>query len=269
MHPQSIFSMLYTPGRNLGILYIETSAGLSIKELTSILRELDKYGAIIFRGLYHEERVNEARKTYLCMVCDLTSSKHPLEEVASSINKLPGIKSVEVVKPETPGFIVDERHYPLIVVDERALIFRIETFNVMLLGIRQKWGATGQVFLYYLGYEGGIGAAKFYKRVSDLPPNEAIKAALKVATAHGLGKFEVIDLDMERPYVVVRVYDLFECIPMKGKSDQPFSEFYRGLLCGTLSELLGVKLRAEERACVAKGDPYCEFVLMKEEVAEA
>ncbi|MEM2025665.1 MAG: 4-vinyl reductase, partial [Desulfurococcaceae archaeon] len=160
-------------------------------------------------------------------------------------------------------------HYPVVVVDERALIFRKEMMNIMLLGIREKWGATGQVFLYFLGYEGGVGAAKFYKRVSELPPLEAVKASLKVAMAHGLGMFELVSIDLDKPLIAVRAYDLFECSPVKGKREEPFSEFYRGVLSGTFSELLGVKVSAEERRCIAKGDPYCEFIITKEESSEA
>ncbi len=264
MHPQSMFSMLYMPGRNLAILNIEVPLRPSIKDIVSVLEELDKHGVTLLRSLYHEEYVQGVKRAYICVVCDLTSSKSSIDELASTISRMSSVKSVEVVKPGPPGFIVDENHYPLVVVDERALIFRKEMMDVMLLGIRQKWGATGQVFLYYLGYEGGVGAAKFYKRVSDLPPSEAVKAALKVAAAHGLGRFELVTLDLEKPYIVVRAYELFECIPVKGKRDEPFSEFYRGLLSGTFSELLGIKLRAEETACIAKGDPYCEFVLTKE-----
>ena len=52
-------------------------------------------------------------------------------------------------------------------------------------------------------------------------------------------------------------------IPIKKKKGY-LVELYRHLLSGTFSELLGVKLRTEERMCIAKGDPYCEFVLTKE-----
>ena len=263
-----MFSMFYMPGRELASLHIEVPVGAKIKDIVSVLEALAEHDVVMLRSLYHHEFVEGVRKAYICALCDFTESTTSIDEVVSKIRKMHNVKSVHVIKASPPGFIVDESHYPLVVVDERALVFRKEMMNMMLLGIREKWGATGQVFLYYLGYEGGIGAARFYKRVSNLPPAEAVKAALKVATAHGLGKFELITLNLEKPQIVVRVYDLFECIPVRGKRDTPFSEFYRGILCGTFSELLGMKLTAEEVKCIAKGDPYCEFVLTKEEEGE-
>ena len=48
-----------------------------------------------------------------------------------------------------------------------------------------------------MGYEGYIRTAKFCERVSDLSSGEVIKAALRVATTHGLGRFELTIINLK------------------------------------------------------------------------
>ncbi|RLF10226.1 MAG: hypothetical protein DRJ98_06565 [Thermoprotei archaeon] len=59
----------------------------------------------------------------------------------------------------------------------------------------------------------------------------------------------------------MRFYDLFECVPVKYQKEKPNSEFFRGILSGGLSVIFDKVLLAVETKCIAKGDPYCEFVV--------
>ena len=55
------------------------------------------------------------------------------------------------------------------------------------------------------------------------------------------------------------MHDSFECELGKGRVI-PYSQFIRGIIASTLSELFGRTYNVIEDSCIAKGDPVCRFV---------
>jgi len=97
---------------------------------------------------------------------------------------------------------------------------------------------------------------------------EALKVIADFAVARGWCIPEFVEFDEEKPRLVVRLRDLFECRLFKGRKNKPNSHFMRGILAGILEELFGVKIKVKEEKCVAMGDPYCEFVAERYEALE-
>ena len=64
---------------------------------------------------------------------------------------------------------------------------------------------------------------------------------------------------------IIKVYDLFECLPFKGKLMVPRSHFFRGYLAGVFKNLFEANYTVKEIACIAKGDPYCRFIVARKE----
>lgn len=74
------------------------------------------------------------------------------------------------------------------------------------------------------------------------------------------GGFEFAHVDLARKQGYIAVRDSFEARNY-GPSRVPACHFLRGFLGGLLSRILGERIAVEERKCLAKGDPRCEFYL--------
>ena len=61
---------------------------------------------------------------------------------------------------------------------------------------------------------------------------------------------------------VIRVFELFECLPFKGKLKESRSHFFRAYLEGAFKALFKTEYTATETECLAKGDPYCRFIIV-------
>ncbi|RLE81914.1 MAG: hypothetical protein DRJ51_02815 [Thermoprotei archaeon] len=132
-------------------------------------------------------------------------------------------------------------------------------FLVALKGFEEHYGVAGKVFLFHLGFTTGHEIAKSLTKLK-LGGDEILKRALLSYRGHGLG---VPELMLYSTLLIkackVRVYENFEC---KGReSTEPTGHFFRGFLAGILRVLWNVDVTVAEEKCIAKGDPYCEFVV--------
>ncbi len=108
-------------------------------------------------------------------------------------------------------------------------------------------GRSDSKFLLKLWKEGGM---DFLNRWSRL------------YTSEGTGWFKVkeINVDPEKLIGYIRIEQSF-IAEEYGCSDRPVCDFLAGYLVGVLEEVFHVKFTCEESKCIAKGDPYCEFIL--------
>jgi predicted hydrocarbon binding protein len=169
------------------------------------------------------------------------------------------VKQVVFYGKQLPNMIVDEKHFPLIVMGERAIIFRETTYKGLILGLRKQLGAAGEALLYHIGLNNGKGTWNALKnliggKVELLP--QYLKYWMFVV---GASVVKEVVINMEKKRAVVRVENSYECELGRG-AGKPFSNFHRGVYAGIFSELLGSE-RSVETKCIAAGDPYCEFVI--------
>jgi len=94
-----------------------------------------------------------------------------------------------------------------------------------------------------------------------LEKRQALDAVLKEVMAKGWDIPEVEVFDERRNEAVIRVYELFECLPFKGKLKEPKSYFFRGYLEGAFKTIFEAECMVNETECIAKGDPYCRFII--------
>jgi len=78
-------------------------------------------------------------------------------------------------------------------------------------------------------------------------------------TAKGWCIAEFIEFSSKSITLIVR--ELFECLPFKGKQENPASQFFRGYIAGLLRQILNKEVAVTEVECVAKGDAACKFVV--------
>ncbi|MGM5487737.1 MAG: hypothetical protein ACQESG_02195 [Nanobdellota archaeon] len=74
---------------------------------------------------------------------------------------------------------------------------------------------------------------------------------------YGLGKLELVDLDVEARHAIVRIHDS----PLPPLKSNATCSIMCGVLSGFFSGLFQDSVDASVNKCVLKGDEYCEFLL--------
>jgi predicted hydrocarbon binding protein len=217
------------------------------------------YGLNIVSIYTTESSYGDRQEVEVNFVVDFTGKRVSPEQVAKSLNLETVVKQVVFYGKQLPNMIVDEKHFPLIVMGERAIIFRESTYKGLILGLRKQLGAAGEALLYHIGLNNGKGTWAALKnliggKVELLP--QYLKYWMFLV---GASVVKEVVINMEKKRAVVRVENSYECELGRG-AGKPFSNFHRGVFAGIFSELLGSE-RSVETKCIAAGDPYCEFVI--------
>lgn len=199
----------------------------------------------------------------LTLFADFSQRRNLIREVENSIRSLNHVKDVKVIEPLFNGITVDTTYAYLTFAGERAVIFRKPLFEGLIKGIREKFGEAGKTFLYHIGFILGQGASVNQSKIVRKARGgvkETILLAEEIFKQIGFGIFKVSNLDMLNKRAIIVIHDSFECELFKG-SKKPESHFIRGLIAGFLTPLFGIKVSAFEAKCIAKGDPYCLFLI--------
>ncbi|BAJ50992.1 conserved hypothetical protein [Candidatus Caldarchaeum subterraneum] len=195
------------------------------------------------------------------IAADLTGKNVSSEQLAKSINLLNSVKRVTVVSKQLPNILVDELHFPLRVVGDRAVIYRDGAYGEMIHAIRRQLGTAGEALLYHIGFSIGKGAWKKIKEICGEKMHLLPKYIQYWNLVHSAARIIHIEIDFEKKDFLIRAESVYECEVGRGHG-KPFSNIFRGSLAGILNEALGVETVVETK-CIAAGDPYCEFVPAK------
>jgi predicted hydrocarbon binding protein len=193
---------------------------------------------------------------------DVTDSKIQIEDLLDQHEKLGLIEVQKVIKSPVEGFVADTFSLPLTAFGPRAVIFRECLYKELFLGLRRWFSRGSETFLYEVGCAAGLSFGKTHKeQAKGVGLEDPVQIYTHISTAifqwAGFGRIEVRELTPEGGNILV--YDSFECELGKG-SVMPYSQFVRGIIAGTLSELFGRTYNVTEESCIAKGDPVCRFV---------
>lgn len=177
------------------------------------------------------------------------------------ISKSPFVEDYDVVGSRG-GLVMDTFHTGIeLGPDEPLVAMSVKGVSRMFNRLAKEFGTGGETILFEEGsalgqangdYVKGLVGAKFVrKRARDL-------AALYRALGWGMASLSVRN---RRRIVSVRVENCFECSRGRGRRDG--CNFLRGHLVGIVSSFFGGKFHGEERKCRFRGDPFCEFYLVK------
>ena len=198
-----------------------------------------------------------------CTECDVTS-----QALADEIRRSKDVLAVRLIEPRIEGIIADTVSNPLTMGGIRAGIMAFPVHKGLIRGVREHFGSGGAVFLYYAGFEIGkeIGKAAhgIGRRLGVTDSLRIMRGIIgPLHDAAGWGLSELIEFRAEPFYMDIKVYNSFECELGLG-AGEPYSHLMRGFIAGCVAELFGVKVNVEEVRCIAKGDPYCEFIVKAE-----
>ncbi|RLG49955.1 MAG: hypothetical protein DRO00_09390 [Thermoproteota archaeon] len=143
----------------------------------------------------------------------------------------------------------------------RVIIISARFFVSIQRGIEDFFGEQAPAILYDSGIRAGSEAAKILIREWGSKDMDFLKQWSEFYSSKGIGWFKVkeINVDSDRQRGYIRIEQSF-IVEEYGPSDRPVCDFMAGYIAGVLSEAFGASFSCEETKCIAKGDPYCEFV---------
>ena len=187
---------------------------------------------------------------------------------------LPCVIKAEVM--EVPymkmGWAIDLAFFPITIGRRNGLrLFNIvgEYFINAIENLKSMLGVVAEAFLYHLGFSYGERLAEGIMRILGIKETDRISEDLILklallfshyARVVGAAIIEPLEINVRKYEVTFKMIDCWEAIAhlkLYGKSDKPVCYFTRGNIAGVASRVCGVKLKAIEEKCQAKGDPYC------------
>ena len=250
--------MIFDKNRKIYGMVIESKRGLGfLRRLCELAEDL---GVVI---QYVQFSMMESGKSFVRAIAflDFSDSTVSPERALELVKSQEFVISSCLIKPDRKGIIFDNCFFPLIISNERIVIFRKAVYEALFNGVRMKFGSAGEAMLYYQGFTIGF---EIYNKYLEIANSEELEDLIEVAKALnmtlGWGVIDKIKVDTKNGVAKLRIYQSFEC--ELGKSNgKPYSQFYRGAIAGLFTRFFGKEVKIQETKCIAKGDPYCEFTI--------
>lgn len=200
-------------------------------------------------------------KTRILLTADLKGRERDAPRLAESLRKVRSVERVEYAPPLFDGVVADVWSHPLLLDEERVALLSQPFFAGML---RRGWSEFGTPFAAILYHVSFAGAVEQCKRLFELYGKEnGLKLAIEYFMAQGHGVLRIDRLTARE--MVAKVYDSFECSVQRG-AGAPRGAFVRGIVAGIAAAHWGAspeEIEVDEVKCLAKGDPYCEYVVKR------
>lgn len=188
----------------------------------------------------------------ITMFLDFTSSNINIDHIVDELKALDVVLDVKIAAREFSGIIADMGTY-------------VATYLCRMLNWLDKvFGTGGHAILFDMGEEAVKPIVKELKS-RGFKGRQLVESFLATNSIMGFYSYEIVEYDEENLKFVIRLYRNFECKSFTGKKDHPMSHLVRGALTAVFSETYGRRFEVKEVKCIAKGDEYCEFVIMPEE----
>jgi len=184
-------------------------------------------------------------------------------KLKKSLERLPLVLECEV-KGSDNGLLIDSFHSGLEVAPDRpAVVLPIVGVSRIYDHLARILGSGGETLLFEEGSALGKSSGQYLNtKLGQDRLDWKVEALLGTYRVIGWG---VASVKVEKPRTRYRVsiHDCMECAGM-GK-DRKGCNLVRGCLTGAVSTLSNDKFNCEETKCRFRGDPFCEFLLSKEE----
>lgn len=144
---------------------------------------------------------------------------------------------------------------------KEAIILRNVTFATIYKRYEEIFGESPAALIMF---EAGKGCGKrSIERLASTTKATGKRLLVKVERLKRAEGWCLIDFgrfDLKAGKGVIIVKDSFEALGY-GSSQRPMCQFLRGFLSSAVSYVLKRDVVLTETKCLAKGDPYCEFIL--------
>jgi predicted hydrocarbon binding protein len=169
------------------------------------------------------------------------------------------------VKGSDHGLLIDSFHSGIEVAPDRpGVVFPLVGLSRIYDHLARILGSGGETILFEEGSALGKSSGQYLNTLLGHGHLDwKFKALLGTYSIIGWGS---ASLEVEKPGARfrVRVSDCMECAGM-GK-DRRRCNLLRGCLTSAVSTLAGSEFKCEETECRFRGDPFCEFLVSRQEV---
>lgn len=201
------------------------------------------------------------------IVADFTEAAVEPSDVKRELEELGSVDYVELVKPQFPQILADTHHFPI--VDDagsRYIMLSEEAQKAIVIRIRERFGPTGNAFLYYQGVVAGETFRDYCISLGITDLRKALELLLIHTLTTGRYRGEVSEYSYGDPLkegrIVIRLYNNWECVIARRHGVKEPSSFYeRGVVAGLVQAFTNRSISADETRCICRGDPYCEFTI--------
>lgn len=150
--------------------------------------------------------------------------------------------------------------------DRRATLLPLETYASLLMSVKEHAPHALKHVLYDAGYQSGYYLASKAKAIYPVV-EECLQLLLEEITNEGLGRVELISINLETGRASLRCYNSFQVAVAEEygslyRTPQVSCDFLRGIIAAYLTVLLGEKIVCEEMSCQAVEGDYCEFLAL-------
>lgn len=229
----------------------------SMEAIAAILKKLRRNNVKVLNGQHWTLNQKAEEKCWMIFV-DMAKSKTTLQELKGSLVKLDAVIDV---KGDRIKYGVESFCFP-ITLDKTAdaLVFNRKAMVESYQRLSELFAGGAAVILYHAGFAGGFQIGEWLKSLyKDVKVTDLLSVAKELYRALGWGVVKFGDLDVGRESRKLIVRGSFEA--KQRASPTPVCHFMRGHISGVLSSIIGKRLMLIEELCIAKGDPYCSFVI--------
>lgn len=140
------------------------------------------------------------------------------------------------------------------------MCFEKEGFVLLMDSLRDAFGSAGESMVYHMSKQYGRYIIKSTKDESSEYDRTAIGGYLDKVKQLGWGEMRFDDMDwVNKEFQVTMVENNFSDYCRSGQEGMCF--FIKGVIAGTIQELLGEDMLVTEKACIKNGDNNCVFKL--------
>ena len=254
---KEVLFRVHAPGRRVAeiVVMVENVPG-ALAKVSGLMAEM---GINILTSFVRAKAFE--REAVWSSFIDMTDTGLEIGDVVERLRKLDVVLDVKYSE-EVGELLVDTLHFPIMLDHERHVLLRVETLEKAFSRLFDIFGSGAATIIYQMGRESGMSRAERVVKEYRLKGVDGLRVILKERVAKGWCIPEIEVFDEKKDEAVIRAFELFECLPFKGKLKEPRSHFFRGYLEGVFKALFKTEYTATETECLAKGDTYCRFIIV-------
>ena len=205
LYPKDILGTLFTENPYVAEIALKTSFPKPSDGLKFVSDILSKYNVspITFN------LTTSNCEQYMVFFIDYSGIEGGLENLIGELKGNPHVVNVKFRVKKLREKILDVFAQPTFGQGKYlALVLGADELSLVYEKIKEIYGSGGEAFLYHIGYTlGEISGDKYRGRKID---EIFIREDILALQAYGWGVPEIISIDLKKPEIIIRFYELFE-----------------------------------------------------------
>jgi len=164
--------------------------------LADVADILSSRGVNILHGFHYA--YPDQKAALWSFFADIAHSNEKIENLIKEIEGLDITLEVKFSKPIIDGLIVDNLHFPVMVLNERSVIMKVRTIAEAFNGLYKKFSSGAGFILYEMGKAAGENKVRIINKTYDLDKLTTLRVILAERIAKGWGIPEIERFDEEK-----------------------------------------------------------------------